>query len=199
MPRVVDAKARRAELAAATRRVVLRRGMEGVTLREVAVEAGWSIGILQHYFKSKDDLLRYSIADPAWVDAQMAPARKGGQPTLRSLLARVLPTSDAMRGMWWIWMAFWVWRPGDPAWEAERLERQRRFRRWCTRLVAEAQQAGALPGTIEPAAEGDRLAVLIHGLSVEAVLDPGDWPPEKQLAVLDEHLARLRAGSPTAK
>lgn len=199
MPRVVDVDARRAELAAATRRVVLRRGMEGVTLREVAQEAGWSIGILQHYFKSKDDLLRYSIADPAWVDAQMAPERHGGQPTLRSLLAQVLPATDAMRGMWWIWMAFWVWRPGDPAWEEERLNRQRRFRRWCTRLVADAQAAGSLPATLEPGAEGDRLAVLIHGLSVEAVLAPGDWPPEKQYAVLDEHLARLRVGGAAAK
>lgn len=199
MPRVVDAEARRAELAAATRRVVLRRGMEGVTLRDVAQEAGWSIGILQHYFKSKDELLRYSIADPAWVEEQMSPARHGGQPTLRSLLAQVLPTTDAMRGMWRIWMAFWVWRPGDPAWEEERLARQRRFRRWCTRLVAEAQAAGALPASLEPGAEGDRLAVLIHGLSVEAVLDPADWPPEKQFAVLDEQLARLRASAAAAK
>jgi AcrR family transcriptional regulator len=173
--------------------------MEGVTLRDVAQEAGWSIGILQHYFKSKDDLLRYSIADPAWVDGQMASAQAGGQPTLRSLLAQVLPATDAMRGMWRIWMAFWVWRPSDPAWEEERLKRQRRFRRWCTRLVAEAQAAGALPASLDPEAEGDRLAVLIHGLSVEAVLDPGDWPPEKQHAVLDEHLARLRVGGAAAK
>lgn len=196
MPKQVDPNARRAELAAATRRAILRRGLEGVTLREVAREAGWSIGVLTHYFETKDELLRYSLADPAWVMNRFTSMQPDGLESIRRLLERLLPTSPGMREMWQVWMTFWVSWPGDSGWDEERRTRQRRFRRYCRDLIVHARDRGELCPARDENADGDALATLIHGLGVQATLDPRGWSAARQRAELDAFFAaRLPAAT----
>lgn len=47
---------RRKELRTAAFRVLMREGVDGMTLEKVAAEAGGSKGIVLHYFRSKDEL-----------------------------------------------------------------------------------------------------------------------------------------------
>ncbi len=61
MPKIVDHEARRRELAEALWRITRRDGWEAITLRGVAAEAGVSMGLVQHYFRSKDDMLRFAL------------------------------------------------------------------------------------------------------------------------------------------
>ena len=193
MPKQVDADARRGELAAATRRVILRCGLEGATLREVAREAGWSIGVLAHYFETKDELLRYSLADPAWVMNQFDTIEPDGLASVRRIIERLLPLSVEMRDMWGVWMAFWVSWPGDEFWDRERRMRQRRFRRFCRGLLRHARERGELDVDLDLASCGDALAILLQGLGVQAVLDPRAWPQRRQLAELEQFFTtRLR-------
>ncbi|ALJ20866.1 TetR/AcrR family transcriptional regulator [Microbacterium sp. No. 7] len=53
MPKRVDHEERRRQIAAALLRVVARDGLEAVSLRHVAAEAGVTAGMVQHYFPSK--------------------------------------------------------------------------------------------------------------------------------------------------
>src|SRR4030095_4840204 len=53
----VEHEERRELLAAAALRVIMRDGIAGLTVREVAKEAGFTTGALTHYFHSKDHLL----------------------------------------------------------------------------------------------------------------------------------------------
>lgn len=48
---------REAELTAVVLRIVAERGLDAVSVREVATAGGVSIGAVQHYFPSKDDML----------------------------------------------------------------------------------------------------------------------------------------------
>lgn len=196
MPKQVDADARRAELAAATRRAILRQGLEGVTLREVAREAGWSIGVLTHYFATKDELLRYSLADPAWVMHRLPTTMPDSLAAIIARLEGLLPTSREMREMWQVWMTFWVSWPGDRIWDAERRTRQRRFRRYCRDLIARGMELDELCPGRNVERDGDALATLVHGLGVLATLDPSGWPAKRQRAELEAFFAvRLPAGS----
>jgi AcrR family transcriptional regulator len=52
MPKVVDHEQRRGELAAAVWSLASREGLEAVTVRRVAEEAGWSTGALVHCSRS---------------------------------------------------------------------------------------------------------------------------------------------------
>ena len=189
MPKQVDAELRRGELAAATRRVILRHGLEGTTLREVAREAGWSIGVLAHYFATKDALLRYSLADPTWVMNRFDSIEPDGLASIRRILERLLPANAEMRDMWQVWMAFWVSWPNDPSWDRERRFWHRKFRRFCRGLIRHACDRAELRAVRDPDLDGDALATLLYGLGVQAVLDPRSWPQRRQLGELESFIA----------
>ena len=61
MPKIVDHDVQRVKFAEAAMRLIARLGLEGVTMRAVAAEAGLSYGSLFHYFDSKDELLMHAI------------------------------------------------------------------------------------------------------------------------------------------
>lgn len=61
MPKRVDVAERRAELAAAVLRVAADRGLEGISVRHVATEAGVTAGMVQHWFPTKDDLMQAAM------------------------------------------------------------------------------------------------------------------------------------------
>src|SRR5207248_8313763 len=57
MPKKVDHKERREAFLAAAYRTIKKKGIDGVTIRAVAREAGFTTGALVHYVDSKDKLL----------------------------------------------------------------------------------------------------------------------------------------------
>ena len=65
MPKVVDHEERRAKLGAAVWRLASREGLEAVTVRRVAEEAGCSTGAVVHYFAGKEDLLLFAFSTVA--------------------------------------------------------------------------------------------------------------------------------------
>jgi AcrR family transcriptional regulator len=57
MPKIVSHDERRRDIARAAWRVIAKSGLEGLTTRAVAREAGWSTGVLSHYFENRNDLV----------------------------------------------------------------------------------------------------------------------------------------------
>jgi len=62
MPKQVDHEERRRTIAEAVVRVVSTHGVEAASLRAVAAEAGVSMGAVQHYFTTRDEMLRFALA-----------------------------------------------------------------------------------------------------------------------------------------
>ena len=60
MPRQVDHRQSRTEIAYTVWAVIAEDGLDAVSMRRVAAEAGISLGRVQHYFTSKDELLRHT-------------------------------------------------------------------------------------------------------------------------------------------
>ena len=61
MPKQVDHQARRLALLDAMWRITRREGWDAITLRKLAAEAGVSMGMVQHYFTTKDEMLRFAV------------------------------------------------------------------------------------------------------------------------------------------
>ncbi|MFF2013442.1 TetR/AcrR family transcriptional regulator [Streptomyces sp. NPDC058195] len=61
MPKIVDAEGRRRRLVEAVWELAMRGGIEQVTLRKVADEAGVSMGHVQHYYSSMQALIRDAL------------------------------------------------------------------------------------------------------------------------------------------
>lgn len=60
MPRTADHDARRRQIAEGVREVVVDAGLDAATVARVARASGMSVGLVQHYFPSKDALLLFA-------------------------------------------------------------------------------------------------------------------------------------------
>lgn len=93
MPKKIDHAARRLELAEALWRLTRRDGWEAISLRKVAAEAGVSMGMVQHYFTTKDEMLRFAlemISEDVRARIRARVAKLPEPPTPRLLVETVL-------------------------------------------------------------------------------------------------------------
>ncbi|MEV4632503.1 TetR/AcrR family transcriptional regulator [Rhodococcus coprophilus] len=117
MPKVVDHARRRREIVWALWAVIHERGIDGVTFRTVAAEAGVSIGRIQHYFESKEHLIRCG-AEEIVAGAEQS-YREGDSHTdpraaLDTLLTQPVPTTVPSLIGASIWYAYLARAVSDP-------------------------------------------------------------------------------------
>jgi AcrR family transcriptional regulator len=188
MPRVVDHEERRAQVAAAVRRVVSADGLEAVTVRRVAAETGMSTSVVSHYFAGKDDLVRLAfrlVLDRGRARAE-AHARAGAG-RVRALLTTGLPLDAERRTEARIWFSFLGLALTRPELAADQRSAYRAWRA----AVAEALRDAGLPADRDADAEAAALIALVDGLAVQAVFEARRLPAGRQRALLDARLAAL--------
>jgi AcrR family transcriptional regulator len=99
MPKQVDHDERRRQIGEAVCRVIAARGLDAVSLRHVAAEADVSMGRVQHYFATKDEMLMFAFE----LISERVAARLGAvhsddpRTYLRAILLELLPLSPAAR------------------------------------------------------------------------------------------------------
>jgi TetR/AcrR family transcriptional regulator, transcriptional repressor of bet genes len=109
MPKQVDHEERRRQIATAVLRLVTTRGVEAASLRTVASEAGVSMGAVQHYFTTKDEMLRFALAYGNTLLAErgtrLGAERKPATPheTFRLFCTLLLPLDEDSRTAARLW------------------------------------------------------------------------------------------------
>lgn len=196
MPARGDHDARREDVSEAVWRVLAAHGFSGLTLRAVAAEMGASTGLVTHYFPNKKALVRYAVrvADERTQARDRREPERPGLVALRDALLDVLPlTGDAVT-MNRMWVGFWGAALADSALHKGEAAR---YANWRARLgthVVEAQRRGELDAAADP---GDLVAIaasFTHGLVVQVLFDPENFPPERQISLLDRFLDGLLDG-----
>ncbi|MQY07433.1 TetR/AcrR family transcriptional regulator [Actinomadura macrotermitis] len=192
MPARGDHEARRRDVSAAVWRVLASRGFDGLTLRAVAAEMGASTGLLTHYFPNKKALLTHALdlADEhTEALARRTPAAPGAA-ALRAALLDVLPLTEVSAAMNRVWVSSWDGALGDPDLGTRETAR---YERWRGRLRVHAEAArerGELPADADVDDIVATVAAFTHGLVVQALFDTVRFPPERQIALLDDLLSR---------
>jgi AcrR family transcriptional regulator len=187
MPKQVDHRARRTLIADALFRVAAEQGLEAVSLRHVAAAAEVSTGMVQHYFRTKDEMMTFAMAvvqerQQTRITERMGRlgADPGPRPMLRTLLTGVLPLDDESRAYGRVALAFL-------AYTAVRVEAAAPLREQTRELlgfVAGLIRAGGAAKDPDAAAAG--LLATMEGLGV--YLLGGHYTPEVALRALDAHL-----------
>lgn len=198
MPRTADPDVharRRAQLVDAVFRIVRRDGIDQVSVRAVAREAGLSMGSLRYYFATQGELLSFALAE---VERRLRARLEGLDPTgppreaVLRVLHRLVPMSPESLVEHEVWLAFTSHVLADPKLRAQQDRADDDLRELFGRLVAALDPE-------RPAAERDlaaeRLYALVDGLALHAVLRPARWPPERLDAVLRAHLDTLPGGA----
>lgn len=189
MPKVVDIEQRRAELTAATARLIARSGIESATMREVAAEAGWTTGALTHYFADKRELLLKTFQTSLANRRSQRPSDADTDPSvqLRTSLEGALPLDESRRRHWMVTIAFCSQAAGDPELAAAQRAAYREFRDHVAALVRRCFLADGRGAQ----AYAERLIAAADGIAVQALFDAESWPAARQLARLDELLQTL--------
>ncbi|MEV1331310.1 TetR family transcriptional regulator C-terminal domain-containing protein [Micromonospora costi] len=183
MPKKVDRHERRTLIADALMRVAARQGVEAVSLRHVAAEAGVSSGMVQHYFRTKDEMMAFAMAvvrerNQARVTEAIAGLGEDPPPRLllRTMIATLLPLTEESRADGRVALAFLAYAAVRPDAAAGLNEDTRE-------LVAFV--AGLLPGPYARERAAGLLA-LMEGLGI--YLLGGQYTADQALAALDAQL-----------
>lgn len=198
-----DHTERREIFAAAALRVIMRAGVGGLTVREVAKEAGFTTGALTHYFTSKDQLLieasEYSAKLMRPRMEQMA-REPSAIEALRRVVAEALPLTHRSRDVWRIWLGFWERSHYNADVAKVMRNRYEEWRGRLTALIQRAQATGEAPDGFDPDLAAQELVALTDGIGVQVVLGAGRIPAARQREMVDtwiESMVEGRAGRTT--
>lgn len=182
-------------------RVLAAHGFGGLTLRAVAAEMGATTGLLTHYFPSKRALLRHAleVLDRHSAGRPRPAAERAGEASglvmLRATLLDILPLDAESAASNRIWVASWDVALADPELAQEHAERYGRARERMAGHLAQAKELGELPPDARPEDAAAAAQSFVLGLVVQALFAPGEFPAERQIALVDAYLAGVVGGA----
>lgn len=193
MPRIVDHEARRAEIAQAFFRVILRKGIEGATTREIAQEAGVSLGVLAHYFDGKEALVlaAFDVLVSQFSARLTAAAQSQSTPlaALEAVCLQTLPLDEPRRLESGAWLSFWAHGYADAA---ARKRQRDEYDTWTATLAGLIRRLPSAPGPTKAREAAVELAALLDGLTVQLVLrGPETFAPRQAERAVRRWLERL--------
>jgi AcrR family transcriptional regulator len=188
MPRIVDRAQRRRDITTAAIKLLAERGPAALTLRELAREMGGSITLITHFYPNRSALLE-GITDQAFADydADLARLETDLAPParLRVLLEWMLPLDESSRKE--EIARIMLLGSGDSDLPVQRffdaMESKMRG------LLRDHLSPLVPGGEVEPTAE--TLRVFTNGVVLSVAEHPADWPPARQLGLLDRVLNAL--------
>jgi len=198
MPKIVDHEQRRTEIALVACRVVAEHGFDQATIVRIAREAGYTTGMIAHYFDSKQEIviaaLRLILRR---IEERLARPAAAPVPELLTLLAESLPLDEHRYTECAFWTAFWGQVPTDKRLKRINAWMHREYERLFEQCLAQAwPQWARWPGPIRDQVRRS-VSTFINGLTATAVVNRGDWPPARQLGQLKLQLELLHAWAST--
>jgi AcrR family transcriptional regulator len=198
VPRRVDHDERRRELTAALLRIASTRGLQAVSMREVAAEGGVSLRVVQYYFTDKRTLMASGLTElAARLDRRVrerAAAVGTGLPprtVLEVVLGSILPTDEDSRADQLAWTAYHAAGLTDPGNAVDGRSAPDALEEWLTGVLTRAVEDGQVASDRDPRAEVVSLLAMTNGL-VSSVLGR-QRTTEEALAVVHYRLDRLFA------
>jgi TetR/AcrR family transcriptional repressor of bet genes len=191
MPKLGMQPIRRRELIAATIEAIHERGLNGVTMGDIAKRAGVSPALAHHYFGSKDELLsvtmRHMLVEFAGEARRRLAAASSPRQRVNALLEASFAPEQFSPALISSWLAFYMQSIHDPA--AARL-----LGIYLKRLEANLRHdLRPLVGTeAAPLARG--IAAMIDGLWLHAALPTLHRSPGEALGIIRDYVdGRLAA------
>jgi AcrR family transcriptional regulator len=193
VPKIVDHAERRDQIAQVACKVVAKHGFERATVARIARAAGYTTGMVAHYFDSKAEIILAALRLMLLrIEERLTRERDSGEANLVEVLCEALPIDAQRFTECEFWMAFWGQVSADRKLKRLNVWVHREYMRLFTRCFAEYwPEWPKWP-------EGVRDQVLrsvvtcMNGLTASAVTSPRDWPGSKQAQQLKLQLELLR-------
>ncbi|MGN7133100.1 TetR/AcrR family transcriptional regulator [Rhodococcoides corynebacterioides] len=160
MPKIVDRDERRLAIVTAAWRLIAARGIDGVNMRDLAAEAGYTNGALRTYFTGRDEILRAAfelVLDRTNVRIERSTRRRRGLSALAKMCAEIMPLTEEARLEARIAIALWQRALTDKTMEKSNDDA---VDQWTVRLARYLDEA-VEDGDIRPIATADYAQILM--------------------------------------
>jgi len=195
LPKVVDHEQKRKLIAESAWSIIEEKGIEHASIRAVAAAAGLSPGALRHYFSTQDELLLFIVDYYLTRGVARAEERLEISPipmeAAKEILLQLLPLDAEKRtsvGVWWI---FAIRSLTSLALQVKKDELTDGLH-YLTQAVLEILAKGRLlPSSVDIQLETFRLAAIVEGLTILALLRPELYTPKTVEQIVTRHLQEL--------
>jgi TetR/AcrR family transcriptional regulator, transcriptional repressor of bet genes len=204
---------RRRALIDATIECLKRYGHEGLSIRTISAQAGVSVGLINHHFPNKDELIAaaYRHFNGELVGGMQAAVERAGKSPaarLRAFLEASFAPPNLDADVLAVWVVFWGLYRHSRLIQRVHDETYRSYVTLVRGMLAEllpprstSRSTRAAPGAPDAPAVDLRLAAigltaLLDGLWLEWCLEPGTFRPAEAVALCEAWVGSLvrRAG-----
>lgn len=175
-------------------RLLLRDGMSAITVRALAAEVGCSVGALQYYFKSQDELILFATGEMLVSIARRMGSLDFHDPdldVLQKAIEEMLPLDRQRKAEAQVWFSLLTRRITSPEVAARAHDLDLVVRSAVHQVLAELSTANFISAGCDLAVEAVRLHALIDGLALHALFEPPLDSPEAIRAAINTHLRQL--------
>lgn len=198
MARIVNHEKKRKSIAEAAWSFIKKEGIEKASIRRVAIEAGMSAGALRHYFSTKDEMLLF-IMDYYLEEGKKSSQSKSWSDNPLQAVAEVLleliPIDEEKKIETSVWWILALQSLTSDTLKEKKDEMTNGMYELASSMIEILALQGILSDSTNVKLEKSRLAALIDGLSIHALLRPDVYSPEKVKEVIRYHLETLCNGS----
>jgi TetR/AcrR family transcriptional regulator, transcriptional repressor of bet genes len=194
MPKIVDHAERRHEIALAACQAIAKKGLDAVTLVDIAREAGCTTGMLAHYFSTKWDVILAALRlMHVRLEKRLSDGLRTRDIGLADLLEVALPTTPEHRAESAAWLTFWGVAISRPELLERTVEMHSDWRSLVRRCVVETTMgARSWPeDLIEDVVSS--IVFFMDGVYVKTLTRASMFPAKEQTRLLRAHLKALVA------
>ncbi|MEN1986207.1 TetR/AcrR family transcriptional regulator [Paenibacillus hubeiensis] len=197
MPKIVDHEKQRKMLAAAAIRVIRDHGLEHATVRNIAKEAGLSVGSMRHYFATQAELFAFCMnlfADRVQQRVEALQMNGSVLQNMKNLLLQFLPLDEDRKIEMEVWFSFTAKVLVYP--ELKKLSDQMHQGMYMSAqyVIQELQTQGLTDPDMDAGVETEKLYALIDGLAIHMLMQPERLTAERVEQVIEQHLNMLCQG-----
>ncbi|MCX4870407.1 TetR family transcriptional regulator [Streptomyces sp. NBC_00257] len=196
-----DREARRDDVSRAVWQVLADKGFGGLTLRAVAAAMGVSTGMLMHYFPTKRALIAHALdlLEKRTAERPRRDRPADGLATVRAMLLDILPLTEGDTARNRIWVSSWDLALADDGLATDQADRYTRLRSTLRPHFEAARGLGEVPAAADPEQLAATAVAFTHGLVVQALFDPGRFPEDVQIVMVDDFLASITPPRPARR
>ncbi|CAE7405835.1 pksA [Symbiodinium microadriaticum] len=194
MPKQVDHNQKRLEIADGAIAAIAERGLDQVRLTDIARACGATTGTIIHYFQDKESVLHFTMATLIdEVTSLLIEFSDDYDPVVGA--AFVMPLNPQRLMEWQVWLQFVGRGPNDTRYG----DLHESYADALASHLSKVLRANGAKGDTDLLA--DLIIAAVDGISIRATLQPGKWPPERQVENLSALLGPVlrEAGLPKMK
>ncbi|MFD1030576.1 TetR/AcrR family transcriptional regulator [Metaplanococcus flavidus] len=192
MPKLIDHQTKKLDIAHAAWKIILKEGVGGASVRNIAKEASITLGALRYYFASQEELLAFTEdlvhAELAERTSELLMMDLPPQEKILNVLNGLLPAAGREEAATEARLIFKLQtKYANKSYDSSRDSIYQAVKSIMSNLV----MLNLLKKDVDLSLETDRLYSLMDGLAMDLMLRGSDIKPDKARNILETHIKSL--------